>query len=456
MKTSLIIYRPVEAVWNYLTSAENWLDWWGGALEEVVPAWEEGAILRWSQGEPTRLSPFKDRQQFGLQGKWMETVFRLADAPGDSTRLEVEIQPRGGASFPDGGKAHIEDIATAIDRLKRLLEGTPMPDSPPVVEPQLLAQAQPDGTPRLRLGTYLALMAMTIAIGFVLSLIPCLVVNSLVAGSLSAWLWIRRERPPARLCMRRGLLAGMLAGLGSSLIGSLFFLWDIGEGDFTRILMAVAAALAMFLLPAALSGLLTGLVLSRRKVSQAAASVASPSEPGVTIEPVAAPSLPTLSRGIVESRMQTSASQGLAQLTALPKAGTTRQVVAQIMSGEAFAYAVQVVLDSLPDCLAEKSPRSAVDQFPGVLVAVTVFPAWTAEQVRALLPHGYVKLVQELVAPFQEEAASTHVAHWAFASDGSLVSVYLTVIPNPESDKDAPALIARELLTAQERADLGV
>lgn len=456
MKTSLIIYRPLPVVWEYFTEAENWQGWWGGALESVVPAWEEGAILRWSQGEPTSLTHFLTQQQIALQGKWMETFFRFAGAPGGGTRLEVEILPRGGASFPDGGKAHIEDISAAIDRLKRLLEGTPLPAPQPVIQMEPAPVIQAGEAPSLRGRSYLALIAAMIGVGFVLSLIPCLVINLLFAGALAAWLWVRREVTPPRLCLRRGLLAGMLAGLGGTLVGSLFFLWDIPKGDFTAILMAVTAALALFMLPAALAGLLTGFVLRRRGARQAAISEVPLPPPETALQSPGTALPPMLSRESIESRMQTSVSQGLAQLTAAAQADTTRQLIAQIMSGAEFAFAVDSMLENLPACLAEQSPRSAVRQFSGTLVAVTVFPVWMPEQVRALLPDGYIALIQELAAPFHEAGEKTPMAHWAFTSDGNLTSVYLTVIPNPETDMEAPALIARELLSPQERIDLEV
>ena len=454
MKTSLIIYRPLSAVWEYFTNAENWQTWWGGALESVVPAWEEGAILRWSVGEPTQLVHYKFRQQAGLQGKWMETIFRFSETPGSGTRLEVEVLPRSGASFPDGGKAHIEDISAAIDRLKRLLEGTPLPAPQPILTPEPVP-VETGEAPTLRGRSYLALMAAMIGIGFLAALIPCLVVNTLTAGGLAAWFWVRRESTPARLQLRRGLLAGMLAGLGGSLVGSLFFLWEITDGEFSAILMAITAALATFMLPAALGGLLTGFVLSRRAARQPSTTqVPLQSSETASLGPTPLP--PALQRELVESRMQASASQGLAHLSSTAQADATRRVVAQITSGTEFEYAVESVLENLPICLADQSPRSVVKQFPGTLVAVTVFPGWTPEQVRELLPDGYVALVQELAESYQQPEDKFHVAHWVFASDGSLSSVYLTIIPNPDTDKDAPALIARELLSEQERTNLGV
>lgn len=454
MKTSLIIYRPLSVVWTHVTSTDNWRDWWGGTLESVVPAWEEGAILRWSQGEPTQLSQFQPGRQFTLQGMWMETIFRFDEAPGGSARIEVEIRPRSGASFPDGGKAHIEDISAAIDRLKRVLEGAPLPVSQVAFAPEP-APVETEAESSLRGRSYLVLMVAMIGIGFIFSLIPCLVVNTLCAGGLSAWLWIRREKTLARLCPRRGLLAGMLAGLGGTLIGSMFFLWEKTEADFIAILLAITAALALFLLPAALAGLLTGFVISRRAVSKSVAPQASRQETE-TISQITAPIPAMLQRDNIENRMQAVASQGLSRISSTTQADTTRQVISQVISGAEFAYAVDSVLEILPICLADQSLRSTTRQFPGILVSVTVFPVWTVEQVRKLLPDGYVKLVQEIAALFQQAEAKVHVAHWVFASDGNLASAYLTVIPNPDVDRDSPALIARELLNEQERAELGV
>jgi hypothetical protein len=154
--------------------------------------------------------------------------------------------------------------------------------------------------------------------------------------------------------------------------------------------------------------------------------------------------------------MQTSASNGMSRLPNGPEANATRQVVAGITDGMEFSYAVEQVVENFSACLTDHISHSSAQLFTNILVAVTVIPAWTQEEVRSLLPNGYVSLVQDLAGPFKALEQQPHLAHWVFTSDGNLSSVYLTVIPSPDTDKDAPALIARELLSAQEREDLGV
>jgi hypothetical protein len=163
-----------------------------------------------------------------------------------------------------------------------------------------------------------------------------------------------------------------------------------------------------------------------------------------------------LNRSEIESRMQTSASNGSSRLPNRPEANATRQVVARITSGEEFTFALEQVFENIPSCLTDHTPRSNAQLFNNILVAVTVIPAWTPEEVYSLLPNGYINLVQDLAGPYKELDQQPHLVHWVFTSDGNLTSVYLTVIPSPDTDKDAPALIARELLSVQEREDLGL
>jgi hypothetical protein len=460
MKTSIVIYRSLPEVWDYFITTENWLAWWGGELQEVVPAWEEGAIMRWSSGEPTRLVHFLPRQQAGLQGKWMETIYRFQQAPGGSTLLEVELLPLSGASFPDGGKSHLDDIATAIDHLKRLMEGTPLPKREPIFPPEPAPAAQTAAVKPLGGVSYLALMAAMLGIGFVMSLIPCPGVNSLIYGWLGAWLWVRREHTPARLRPRRGLLAGMLTGLGGSLVGSLFFMSGIAGEDFTALLGALTAALLFFLVPAALSGLVTGIVLWRRALREAPVlpveASAETSDQAATQTAPPLPTPPALDKDSLKSKMQSSAAQARSLLPANAAADATRDLVKRVTSGAEFSFALETAVEKLPECLESYSPLNAAEVFEDCLVAVSLYPAWTPDQVRALLPEGYVKLVQELAAPYQAGEHKLHVAHWVIASDGGLTSVYLTAIPNAEDQPDAPALIARELLSNEERTQLGI
>ena len=109
----------------------------------------------------------------------------------------------------------------------------------------------------------LMLIAAEVSIGFIANLLPYLIVNILAAGALAAWLWVRRERTPSRLCLGRGLLAGMYAGLGAMLLGMVFLLTG-AQLDLSTILMALTVALVMFMLPALVGGLLAGLLMRRQ------------------------------------------------------------------------------------------------------------------------------------------------------------------------------------------------
>jgi hypothetical protein len=137
-------------------------------------------------------------------------------------------------------------------------------------------------------------------------------------------------------------------------------------------------------------------------------------------------------------------------------ADATHQLVKRLTSGAEFSFALATAFEMLPACLASRASLGSAQIFEDCLVAVSLYPAWSPDQVRGLMPEGYVKLIQELAAPYQAGEHKLHVAHWVIATDGGLTSVYLTAIPSPDASPDAPALIARELLSTEERTQLGV
>ena len=46
---------PPEAVWKVLTTPATWQKWWGGAIQKVVPGWQEGGQVHWKMGSPSRI-----------------------------------------------------------------------------------------------------------------------------------------------------------------------------------------------------------------------------------------------------------------------------------------------------------------------------------------------------------------------------------------------------------------
>jgi len=135
------ITRSTKTVWDYLTATGNWQKWHGGALERVEPGWTEGASLVWEVGAPSELNGVVPGEAFRTTGQFMETAYRLEPYGADGCRVRVDFEPRGGASFSDGGRAHLTSSEKMLAQLKDCIEKeTPEPAS----EPALAQPPQPE------------------------------------------------------------------------------------------------------------------------------------------------------------------------------------------------------------------------------------------------------------------------------------------------------------------------
>jgi hypothetical protein len=119
--TSIVIASPLEDVWSFLTTADNWQAFHGAALTHVVPGWQRGATLTWSNGSTSNLEECIDRKTLRLCSTFMSSTFEL-EPQGDDTELRYYFEARGGASFSDGGSAHLAAYRENLLRLKGLLE----------------------------------------------------------------------------------------------------------------------------------------------------------------------------------------------------------------------------------------------------------------------------------------------------------------------------------------------
>jgi len=119
--TSIVIARPLEDVWSFLTTERNWQAFHGAALAQVVPGWQRGATLVWSDGSTSRLEECIERKTLRTCGTFMGSTFELTPQ-GDDTELRYYFEARGGASFTDGGSAHLATYREGLLRLKGLLE----------------------------------------------------------------------------------------------------------------------------------------------------------------------------------------------------------------------------------------------------------------------------------------------------------------------------------------------
>lgn len=121
-KVDLVIARPVSVVWQYFTRPETWVGWWGGELSGVLPGWQSGATLAWGLGEQSTIGRFIPERECQVLSRWMESAFTFSPLDDRSTRVEIGFEPRGGASFSDGGLAHMRKLAASLNRLKESVE----------------------------------------------------------------------------------------------------------------------------------------------------------------------------------------------------------------------------------------------------------------------------------------------------------------------------------------------
>jgi hypothetical protein len=63
-----------------------------------------------------------EEQEVVVLGSFMKTWYRFTPAGANATLIEVEFVPRGGATFTDGGQAHLVEMKNTLQRLKQAVE----------------------------------------------------------------------------------------------------------------------------------------------------------------------------------------------------------------------------------------------------------------------------------------------------------------------------------------------
>jgi len=133
---SVKIDRPVYTVWDYFTTPSNWIKWYGGGLKEVVPGWQKGGKLIWSIGGGSPIEKIIPGKEIRTSGAWMDKTYRFK--PKGSTRTIVEIiesDPKGGASFSDGGAANKANLEKSLRKLKECIESETRTEERPKASP---------------------------------------------------------------------------------------------------------------------------------------------------------------------------------------------------------------------------------------------------------------------------------------------------------------------------------
>jgi uncharacterized protein YndB with AHSA1/START domain len=123
IRVSIEINRPINVVWDYYTEPVNWVKWWGGGLKEVTPGWQKGAKLIWSLGGSSPIAEIIPQEMLRTSGGFMDHTFTFRASGDSATIVEIiESDPKGGASFSDGGAAQKAKMESQLQKLKSFIE----------------------------------------------------------------------------------------------------------------------------------------------------------------------------------------------------------------------------------------------------------------------------------------------------------------------------------------------
>jgi uncharacterized protein YndB with AHSA1/START domain len=128
MKVEITIEQTPEIVWGYFTEPTHWVQWWGGGLKAAQ--WQKNGKLEWVLGGSSKIESIIPNKMVKIDGGWMSTTFtfELYDTGKTIVKLQ-ESSPAGGASFSDGGAAHLSQLNTSLIKLKENIERETEPAS---------------------------------------------------------------------------------------------------------------------------------------------------------------------------------------------------------------------------------------------------------------------------------------------------------------------------------------
>jgi uncharacterized protein YndB with AHSA1/START domain len=120
---SVTIERTSKKVWDYFTTPSNWVKWYGGGLKEAAPGWQDGANLIWALGGASAITKVIPGKEISTAGKWMDTTYKFKPEGLGKTTVELILSdPKGGASFNDGGAAEKRSRESMLLKLKQCIE----------------------------------------------------------------------------------------------------------------------------------------------------------------------------------------------------------------------------------------------------------------------------------------------------------------------------------------------
>lgn len=122
MGTSIHINRSPSVVWDYFTEPKQWGKWWYASFNRAQ--WRKGGKHKREMREST-VEFIVPERGVQIRGSHMRTKRLFAAREIDSvmgTENWVQFEPAGGASFSDGGAAHLKNLEESLARLKNCIE----------------------------------------------------------------------------------------------------------------------------------------------------------------------------------------------------------------------------------------------------------------------------------------------------------------------------------------------
>ncbi len=129
ISNSVVINRPRQVVWDYLTTAKNWKKWYDeDDLIEVNPGWQKGATLNFKSGQKPKI---EQCEAPGLLHFGRVTIIRLSDKDPSSTEFEWGMVPEGIFAEDPALLAELQqnftvEVGSMLKRLQNLIESETM------------------------------------------------------------------------------------------------------------------------------------------------------------------------------------------------------------------------------------------------------------------------------------------------------------------------------------------
>lgn len=121
---SVLIQRPQQEVWDFITTTENWGNWYSEGLIDVTPGWQVGGTINYVSGSKPVISRYEP-PNFLEWGKG--TSIKLSGMNPTSTK--VEYSNKVGGMFAEDPmllmefeNMFFESAGDLLEKLKRLLE----------------------------------------------------------------------------------------------------------------------------------------------------------------------------------------------------------------------------------------------------------------------------------------------------------------------------------------------